>query len=268
MSEFRVRDFRDKGFFMLDDVYLNGYAKYLGTTASMVYISLCRHADKEQKSFPSQELIGEELGINSRVVMRKIASLEDWNIISKKRTRNKEGKWIYNTYYLLDKSEWRKPPTQNVQMDEPPTQKVPKPPTQNMYIKDTRNKETHNITKVIYKPAVYGNPDINLLMDHLREKMELPRLDLSAKTNRQYANILLKRSKKGVEGVKWLIDMASQDGWFKNHITSFKDLWNNQVKIVAGTRKGVKVDVTKRGIDATAILRRMGRDSGQKGIQP
>lgn len=142
MAGFKVRDFRNKGFFLLDDDYLNGYARHLGTTASMVYISLCRHSDKEQKAFPSQKMISDELGINDRVVMRKIKLLEDWCIIKKEKTRNAIGKYLFNTYFLLDRSEWKEPPTQKMYM-EPPTQKVQLPPTQNMYIKDTHKKETH-----------------------------------------------------------------------------------------------------------------------------
>lgn len=145
MSTFKVRDFRNKGFFLLDDVYLNGYAKLLGTTASMVYIYLCRCADKKQSSFPSQEIIAEKLGINERVVMRKIKELVEWNLISSVKTRGNKGTWRHNTYHLLDKSEWKQPPTQKVHLDEPPTQKVPKPPTQIMYIKDTHVKDTHII---------------------------------------------------------------------------------------------------------------------------
>lgn len=102
--------------------------------------------------------------------------------------------------------------------------------------------KVNTISKDIGKPKVYGNPDINFLIDYLKQSLELPNLDLSVKVNRQYANTLLKKSKKGVEGVKWLIDMASSDPWFKNHITSFRDLWSNQMKIVSNTRKGASAN--------------------------
>jgi len=131
---------------MIDDAYLNGYVKHLGPTASMIYICLCRHADKEQIAFPSQESIASKLGINPRVVMRKIVDLQKWGLVLKDRTRTSSGKWLHNTYYLLDKSEWKRPPTQKVHLDKPPTQKVPKPPTQNMYIKDTHIKDTHTLS--------------------------------------------------------------------------------------------------------------------------
>lgn len=253
MPQFKVRDFRNKGFFLIDDAYLNGYAKIFGSTASMIYFSLCRHADKEQKAFPPQKLIGEELNINERTVRRKISVLCKANVIQIKKIRTKDGKWLNNTYLLLDKTEWKTKEELSRGHQSP----VVKPEDilditrgHGSPIKDTHTKGTHILSKDNSKLTVYGNPDINELVSYLQEKMEIPRLDGSQKTNRQYANTLLKRSKKGVEGVKWLINVASQDGWFKNHITSFRDLWNNQIKIIASVRQ---ISVKKKGgfVDAS-----------------
>lgn len=109
---FKVRDFRHKKWFMMDDTYLNGYAKILGPHATCVYLSLCRHADnKEQSSFPSQELIAKEHSISRRTVESKIGLLREYNIIKTVRERSEKGRWSRNTYYLLDKSEWILPPS-------------------------------------------------------------------------------------------------------------------------------------------------------------
>lgn len=236
---------------MVDDVYLNGYAKHLGPITSMVYISLCRHVDKDQYAFPSQELIAEEIKAGVRSVKNAIALLKEWNLIDIERIRS-DRKWARNSYYLLDKAMWKKvssaPSARDVSgaNDDKDQGHV-------LHTKDTHKKDTHIITKVITKPNGFGNPDINLLVSYLQEKMELPRLDLSEKINRQYAHLLLNRSKKGVDGVKWLIDIASKDGWYKSHITSFKDLWNNQVKIVSSTRGEVLGNDRKRGVDASSL---------------
>lgn len=106
---FKVRDLRIKEKFWLDDVYLNGYARYLKPAATAVYMSLCRHADKEQSCFPAEETIAKEHGICEKTVRNKITLLKEWNIIKVERRRRKSGKWLCNTYFLLDKSEWRKP---------------------------------------------------------------------------------------------------------------------------------------------------------------
>lgn len=161
----KIRDRRRKQYFTVDDEYLNGYARYLGTTASMVYISLCRHASKEQTAYPSQKLIAEELGINERIVSQKIKQLEVARLIRIDKVKRKDGTWLNNLYTLLDKTEWRKPTyikyvagvkkiiepkkaKSNTKKGKTPTtkkdQKQPQPPTGIMYIKETHtNNQTH-----------------------------------------------------------------------------------------------------------------------------
>jgi DNA-binding transcriptional regulator YhcF (GntR family) len=101
-NQIYVRDLRSKEKFVVDDEYLNGYARICGIHATGVYMSLCRHADKDQKSFPSNRQMAEQLGVSTKSVMRGIKNLEAANIILKKRV----GKMCNNRYYLLDKSEW------------------------------------------------------------------------------------------------------------------------------------------------------------------
>jgi hypothetical protein len=106
------------------------------------------------------------------------------------------------------------------------------------------NNTIENNKKIVTKvtsETQYGDPNINSIIYYLKEKLSIPDLDGSEKINRQYARLLLQKSKKGLDGVKWLIDQAAEDGWWHNHITSTRDLWNNKVKIVSSTRSEVKV---------------------------
>ena len=143
---FRVIDTRNKQYFVVDDLYLNGFAKHLGVTASMIYISLCRHCSKTQEAFPSQKLIAEELGIKERTVMSKIKKLKEYELIDIKRTKNEKGVWMNNTYVLLDKSIWRKDPPTEKQQVESTYSLTAKPPTEKLYIKDTHKKDTHTLS--------------------------------------------------------------------------------------------------------------------------
>lgn len=104
--EIRIRDKRSKGWFYLDNEYLNGYARVFGAIGTAIYVSLCRHVDLEQKCFPSQELIAEELNIAPRTVRKYLKMFQDYNLIHVHRQKTNEGKWLNNIYYLLDKSEW------------------------------------------------------------------------------------------------------------------------------------------------------------------
>ena len=106
---FKVRDRRNKGWFYLDNEYLNGLGKHLGPIGISVYVALCRHADDEQKCFPSQELIAEEIGAGVRSVRNYLKKLEKHNIIRLEKVRTSDGRWLNNTYYLVDKTEWRYP---------------------------------------------------------------------------------------------------------------------------------------------------------------
>lgn len=103
------------------------------------------------------------------------------------------------------------------------------------YTKDTTTKDKDN-TIVLSDAKLRHKLDIDLILKTLREKLELPKLDLSERVNRQYAWSLLRKSRKGVDGVLWLIDQAADNDWFRNRITSTRDLWSNQVKIVAQKR--------------------------------
>ena len=70
---FKIRDRRQKGWFYLDNEYLNGYARVFGAVGTAIYVSLCRHADNEtQQCFPSVELVAEELCIGRNTVTKYI----------------------------------------------------------------------------------------------------------------------------------------------------------------------------------------------------
>ncbi len=155
MRGFKVRDLRNKGFFILDDAYLNGFARYLDPTTTVVYLSLCRHANKEQSSFPSQKLIADEHGLNPQTVKRKIKRLVECNIIKIIKKRSKKGKWINNVYYLLDKSEWKLPRGTKTTYGSPGVVKI-KTRGSESTLKDTHTKGTH-IKKEIIKKEKYSS---------------------------------------------------------------------------------------------------------------
>lgn len=108
----KIRDLRNKQFFMVDDQYLNGYAKLCGIHATGVYMSLCRHSNKEQKCWPAKKTIAEELDISERSVYSGIKKLEEYGIIKiEENDRKKNGTFKSLTYLLLDKSQWQNVPS-------------------------------------------------------------------------------------------------------------------------------------------------------------
>lgn len=138
---FKIRDLRIKEKFFLDDAYVNGWSKHLKPSTLAVYVSLCRHADKEQSAFPNQETIAGEHGMCVRTVISKLKLLQQLNIIRLEKVRNKKGKWLNNTYYLLDKSSWKEPSANFA----PGLSKCKKEQhrVQPLHLKETHLKDTH-----------------------------------------------------------------------------------------------------------------------------
>lgn len=106
--QFKIRDVRKRDQYKLDDAYLNGYAKYCGAFATLVYNSLARHADfNTQECWPSIDLIAEQHGISKPSVIKGLKALEKWGIIKTVREKDEKTKrQKNNTYLLIDKSDW------------------------------------------------------------------------------------------------------------------------------------------------------------------
>jgi len=102
----RIIDRRIKEKFMMDDTYLNGQAKLCGWQGTIVYLSLCRHAGKDQECFPSINLMAEEHAVSRPTILKGIDNLSNRNVIKVEKARTKNGQWLNNTYILLDKTEW------------------------------------------------------------------------------------------------------------------------------------------------------------------
>ena len=152
---FKGRDKRKKGWFWMDNEYLNGYGRIFGAIGTAIYVSLCRHADNEtQQCFPAQKTIAKELKITDRTVRKYLRLFEKYHIISITKEKDTITKrWRNNVYTLLDKKEWLKPeeifssgkPEENNNIKEPKARGTRRP-----------NKETHlyiNKTHIADKSA-------------------------------------------------------------------------------------------------------------------
>lgn len=131
--ERRIIDKRKKEKFMVDDEYLNGMAKLCGWKGTIVYNSLCRHANINQESFPSVEKMAEQHNVDRKTILAGVDQLESRKVIQVIKKRSKRtGRWLNNTYILLDKSEWNYSQVPVKDLDQVP-------------VKD--HKETHDLRK-------------------------------------------------------------------------------------------------------------------------
>jgi len=101
----KIRDRRNRGWFFIDNDYINGYGKYFGPIGISIYIILCRHVNIDQRCYPSQEQIADKIGVTSRTVRDYLKKLVTFNMIHIEKQRT-GGKWLNNLYVLLDKDEW------------------------------------------------------------------------------------------------------------------------------------------------------------------
>jgi hypothetical protein len=100
---FEKRDVYTTDHFVMDDAYIDHYAKVCGVYASCVYMGLCRYADRASQSCsPSISLIARKLNISTRQVIRVLKILEAYNIIRIERTAGE-----VNKYWLNDRKHWR-----------------------------------------------------------------------------------------------------------------------------------------------------------------
>lgn len=183
----QIRDLRNKQFFMVNDEYLNGYAKLCGINATGVYFSMCRHANKEQQCFPSKKLIAEELDISERSVYSAIKELSDWNIIAiEEQGRKKDGSFKVRLYTLLDKKYWKSKPQANGAVGKDCTSPQANDDTDRRHL--LPNKGTHIEGNTIKETHT---TDVKPLME-LFDKMN-PMLNWGNKTIRKSAADLIKR---------------------------------------------------------------------------
>lgn len=242
----------------MDDAYLNGYARLCGWQATLVYVSLCRHANKDQYCFPSIKLMSQELGVSRNTIIKGIKALGDWNITeTSKQKRGKQGLWKSTSYTLIDKSEW-KPKPNGVPVEDtvdgvPVVTRrspcggldgVPVEDTKETHTEGNTGKETH-IPKGMAKPDK-RNKEVQSLIDELQMNIKVP-LDGTQKENRRYAWLLIEKLRKVVRGkghaesealeLGKKIIHAALNGWHEKNATGMKYIYYNMGKIIKEAQK-------------------------------
>lgn len=191
--QIEIRNKRSKGWFYLDNDYLNGYARLMNPMTTLVYVSLCRHADNNtQECFPSMKLIAEECNISKPTVVKAIKELEDWNIISVERSLRQKDKQAPNIYTLLDKIVWKEKPRVN---DVYPASRVNHTTTQSKSddisrVKEVYHKDTHinytNIRKA--KTSFAGDLASKKKNEDISKVIETFANEIDAKNKNYYGN--------------------------------------------------------------------------------
>ncbi len=104
IDRFEVRDTRAQTRFFIDNAFYDEFVPVFGSSLSMVYVALVRHANKAQKTWPSQTRLAAQLSLSRKWVGVQLQILECFNLIRTVRV----GKACTNRYYLVDEKHWRR----------------------------------------------------------------------------------------------------------------------------------------------------------------
>jgi hypothetical protein len=96
----QVRSKRKQDWFWLDNEFITDHARVVGPMAALVYVALCKYADKDdQNCWPSIRLLSEILGMSRDVVMLSVHYLEVALLVKVERKGEHQG--FPNEYFIL-----------------------------------------------------------------------------------------------------------------------------------------------------------------------
>lgn len=193
--------------------------------------------ERKKIDYIATSQIAEMCNLDKRHVSRALKGLKDKKVIS--RDDKKTG--FSKEFMKLMSSVEGIPPVEMtdkvnrvpVEMTEGASRGDTPSPVEALQIESIKRNTKEIITNVI---TGFGNPEINEVSSYFLKVFQIPKEDCSQKESRRYWYLLLNESKQGAFGVKWLIDVARQDDYYKNNITSSKDLYYKRVKLLARKR--------------------------------
>ncbi|OHA18587.1 MAG: hypothetical protein A2664_03030 [Candidatus Taylorbacteria bacterium RIFCSPHIGHO2_01_FULL_46_22b] len=102
----KLRFKRNNGWFFIHNREAERIGNAFGAIGLAVYIFLCRRSDlKTQKCHPSQKRTGKDIQKSAKCVQKYIRLFQEARIIGIERGKH-GGRWLNNTYTLIDMSEW------------------------------------------------------------------------------------------------------------------------------------------------------------------
>lgn len=210
----RITDNRRNEKYMIDDEYLNDQAKLCGWQGTIVYNSLCRHANKDQECFPSIKLMSEQHGVSRPTILKGIDNLERRKVIVVQKHRTEKGNWLNNTYILTDKSEWDYTQVNDVDTDknEPIQVNENTHPSQRgdiTQVNDVDTKETHREGNTYKETHIAKNKfsqDIPKIIEKFKELS--PSLTYGNRTQRKACEEMI--TKWGIDKTLRMVDQVLQ----------------------------------------------------------
>lgn len=178
-----------------------------------------------------RESLGKTLGLSEQSIRTAINKLKSTNEITTKST---------NKYTIVHIEKWA---SYQGQATNRATNKQPTTNQQSTTLKEVKNEKNIRTLAKANGETEYGNPDVNKIIESLKQEFELPALDGSAAENRKYAWLAIKKC-NGIDGVLKIIKLAAADSFYGDKISNVKKLYYHMVEIVKkarGINKEVKI---------------------------
>jgi hypothetical protein len=98
---FTVADKRKRGYFTVDNLFIDEYGKLLKPFGIAVYVCIARFANGDSEAWPSHETIARRCGMSKRQVGREIVKLADLGLMLVSPQYNPETKEHSSNLYTL-----------------------------------------------------------------------------------------------------------------------------------------------------------------------
>ena len=96
----KIEDRQKRGWFWIENgIFDYGIANQIGSSALIVYFALCRHANREGKSFPSVKKLQFETGLSNKVIANSIDTLKHYNLLEVQREKHQHNLYTIKTVY-------------------------------------------------------------------------------------------------------------------------------------------------------------------------
>lgn len=239
----KVLDERSFNYFRVDNEFVDQQVKKCGWQGMIVYISLCRHANKKGTCYPSINYIARELGVDRKTIMKGIDLLAERKIITIKKTIRKDGGQSNNVYSLIDKRYWladdiEDNPQSTTRTTPSVLEGLPLVPEKDS--KNTNNNNTNNKEQAETSSAVSVEEITENLVEHSKEIQEIfklfyeinPTINFGNKTQRKAAEEMIKKfgAEKTTKTVEFAISVQGKR--YAPTITNPLELKNNMGKLL------------------------------------
>lgn len=156
----QVQDRRKRGYFTVDNIFLDAYGKLLKAHGIAVYVALARFANQEDECWPSRRAIHERTGVSIPQINREINKLVSYSLITVAPQYNEAGDQTSNLYTLLDVPETphiTQIPLGISNRDPARIRQIPKQSLKKKVTPSNSNKKSKSEKRGNYRPAEYAD---------------------------------------------------------------------------------------------------------------